>query len=97
VVTRRAVNIDELRSLAERRLPRMAFEYLDGGAEDESTVRRNREVRAHRLPLGKGYLHHGSTKLGVKKRTRLRNGFYGKKAQAPPKKLKPNEEFSGLD
>jgi (S)-mandelate dehydrogenase len=41
---RRAVSIDELRSLAERRLPRMAFEYLDGGAEDESTLRRNREV-----------------------------------------------------
>jgi (S)-mandelate dehydrogenase len=41
---RRAVSIDELRSLAERRVPRMAFEYLDGGAEDEATLRRNREV-----------------------------------------------------
>ena len=41
---RRAVSIDELRSLAERRVPRMAFEYLDGGAEDEVTLRRNREV-----------------------------------------------------
>ncbi len=41
---RRAVNIDELRSLAQRCVPRMAFEYVDGGAEDEVTLRRNREV-----------------------------------------------------
>ena len=41
---RRAVCIDELRALAERRVPHMAFEYLDGGAEDEVTLRRNREV-----------------------------------------------------
>jgi (S)-mandelate dehydrogenase len=41
---RRAMSIDELRALAERRVPRLAFEYLDGGAEDEVTLRRNREV-----------------------------------------------------
>jgi (S)-mandelate dehydrogenase len=40
---RRAVSIDELRALAERRVLRMAFEYLNGGAEDEVTLRRNRE------------------------------------------------------
>jgi (S)-mandelate dehydrogenase len=38
------VSIDELRSLAQRRVPRLAFEYLDGGAEDEVTLRHNREV-----------------------------------------------------
>jgi len=39
-----AVNIEELRSVAKRRLPRFAFDYLDGGAEDELTLRRNREA-----------------------------------------------------
>ena len=43
---RRAINIDELRSLAERRLPRMVFEYLEGGAEDERTLRSNLEAFA---------------------------------------------------
>jgi len=35
-------NIADLRERARRRLPRMAFEYLDGGAEDEVTLRANR-------------------------------------------------------
>jgi len=39
-----AVNIDELRAIARRRLPRFAFDYLDGGAEDEITLRRNRQA-----------------------------------------------------
>jgi (S)-mandelate dehydrogenase len=38
----RAVNIDDLRRLAMRRLPRVAFDFLDGGAEDEVTLRANR-------------------------------------------------------
>lgn len=36
-----AVNIEDLRAVARRRLPRFAFDYLDGGAEDELTLRRN--------------------------------------------------------
>ena len=39
-----AVNIEELRAIAKRCLPRFAFDYLDGGAEDEVTLRRNREA-----------------------------------------------------
>src|SRR5208337_2555229 len=35
------VNIEDLRRLAHRRLPRSVFDYLDGGAEDESTLREN--------------------------------------------------------
>ncbi|HUI52080.1 MAG TPA: alpha-hydroxy acid oxidase [Terriglobales bacterium] len=35
------VNIDDLRRLARRRLPRSVFDYLDGGAEDEWTLREN--------------------------------------------------------
>ncbi|MBN3738832.1 MULTISPECIES: alpha-hydroxy acid oxidase [Burkholderia] len=39
-----ACNVEELRMLARRRLPNFAFEYLDGGAEDEVTMRANRSA-----------------------------------------------------
>ncbi len=35
------VNVADLRELARRRLPRMVFDYLDGGAESEWTLREN--------------------------------------------------------
>src|SRR3954462_15885618 len=38
----RAVNIEDLRRLAKRRLPRAIFDFFDGGAEDETTLRGNR-------------------------------------------------------
>lgn len=38
---RRANNIADLRALARRRLPRPIFDYIDGGADDEVTLRRN--------------------------------------------------------
>ena len=38
----RALNIADLRALAQRRVPHLAFEYLEGGAEDEATLRCNR-------------------------------------------------------
>jgi L-lactate dehydrogenase (cytochrome) len=37
----RVLNIDELRRAAQRRLPRVVFDYIDGGAEDEWTLRAN--------------------------------------------------------
>ncbi|HTB92507.1 MAG TPA: alpha-hydroxy acid oxidase [Candidatus Sulfotelmatobacter sp.] len=37
----RVVNIADLRRLAQRRLPRSIFDYLEGGADDESTLREN--------------------------------------------------------
>jgi isopentenyl diphosphate isomerase/L-lactate dehydrogenase-like FMN-dependent dehydrogenase len=37
----RVVNIEDLRALARRRLPKMVFDYLDGGAEAEVTLREN--------------------------------------------------------
>ena len=40
----RVVNIDDLRRLAQRRLPRVIFDYIDGGAEDEVTLRDNRRA-----------------------------------------------------
>jgi L-lactate dehydrogenase (cytochrome) len=36
-----ALNIDDLRRLAKRRLPRAVFDYVDGGAEREWTLRGN--------------------------------------------------------
>ena len=46
----RARNIADLRLLAQRRLPRMVFDYIDGGAEDEITLARNTDrLRAHTL------------------------------------------------
>jgi len=37
----RVVNISDLRSIAERRVPRVVFDYLDGGADGEVTLREN--------------------------------------------------------
>ena len=37
----RVVNVEDLRLLARRRLPRVVFDYLDGGAEGEFTLRAN--------------------------------------------------------
>jgi L-lactate dehydrogenase (cytochrome) len=39
----KAINIDDLRRLARRRLPRTVFEFIDGGAQDEITLRANRD------------------------------------------------------
>jgi L-lactate dehydrogenase (cytochrome) len=36
-----AINIEDLRQAAERRLPRSVFDYIDGGAEAEQTLRAN--------------------------------------------------------
>jgi len=41
---RRALNIEELRQVALRRLPGFQAEYLEGGSEDEVALRRNRSI-----------------------------------------------------
>jgi (S)-mandelate dehydrogenase len=38
----KAFNVEELRQAARRRLPRAVFDFIDGGAEDERTLRENR-------------------------------------------------------
>ena len=40
----RAVNIEDLRRSAKSRLPRSVFDFFDGGAEEESTLRGNAEA-----------------------------------------------------
>jgi (S)-mandelate dehydrogenase len=45
-----AVNIDDLRRLARRRLPRLAFDFIEGGVEDEHCLEANESSFArHRL------------------------------------------------
>src|SRR5260370_3525692 len=39
--TLRVVNIADLRQIAQRRVPKAVFDYLDGGAEGEVTLREN--------------------------------------------------------
>ena len=46
----RAATVEDLRRIARRRLPRGVFDYIDGGAEDERSMRRNVEAFA-RLEL----------------------------------------------
>jgi (S)-mandelate dehydrogenase len=50
----RAVSVEDLRAMAHRRLPRFVLEYLEGGAEEEATLARNRAV------LGEFYFKHRS-------------------------------------
>jgi L-lactate dehydrogenase (cytochrome) len=38
---RRAASVADYRELARRRLPKMFYEYIDGGSYDEATLRRN--------------------------------------------------------
>jgi (S)-mandelate dehydrogenase len=47
-----AINIADLRVMAQRRLPRAIFDFFDGGAEDETTLRGNRAAfeRVRLLP-----------------------------------------------
>jgi len=40
----RAVNIEDLREVARRRVPKIVFNYIDGGAEGEWTLRENRRA-----------------------------------------------------
>src|SRR4029453_5429632 len=43
-IAARAINIADLRRLARRRLPRAVFDYIDGGADGEVTLRENRRI-----------------------------------------------------
>src|SRR5215472_18725092 len=40
----RALNIADLRAIARRRIPGFVYEYMEGGAEEEATLRGNREA-----------------------------------------------------
>ena len=42
----RAINIEDLRRLAKRRLPKIAFDFIEGGCEDETCLDRNEKSYA---------------------------------------------------
>jgi L-lactate dehydrogenase (cytochrome) len=44
VASPRVVDVDDLRTIARRRVPRAVFDYVDGGAEGEVTLRENRRA-----------------------------------------------------
>jgi isopentenyl diphosphate isomerase/L-lactate dehydrogenase-like FMN-dependent dehydrogenase len=44
VASPRVVNINDLRGLAKGRLPKAVFDYLDAGAEGETTLDENRRA-----------------------------------------------------
>ena len=64
-----AYSIEELRRLARRRIPRAVFDFIDGGAEDESTLRENSAAFARvrlqrRVLVGVAEVDTGTTILG---------------------------------
>ncbi len=45
-----AINLEDLRLMAKRKLPRIAFDFIEGGADDEACLIRNRQAfEQHRL------------------------------------------------
>jgi L-lactate dehydrogenase (FMN-dependent) and related alpha-hydroxy acid dehydrogenases len=65
------INVADLRSAACRRLPKAVFDYLDGGADDEITMRDNAEAFAElrfrpRSAVDAGELDLSATVLGTK-------------------------------
>jgi L-lactate dehydrogenase (cytochrome)/(S)-mandelate dehydrogenase len=71
----RALSIADLRAIAQRRLPRSVFEFIDGGAEDELTLRENRAA-FERIRLAPRVLTDVSS-------LNLETEIVGKVAQAP--------------
>lgn len=47
-----AVNLDDLRKLAKRRLPKIAYDFIEGGLDDEDGLARNEDAfkRIHLVP-----------------------------------------------
>ncbi|MBF8304148.1 MAG: (S)-2-hydroxy-acid oxidase, partial [Dehalococcoidia bacterium] len=41
---RSIVNLEDVRQMARRRLPKFVFDFVDGGAEDEVTLKANRRA-----------------------------------------------------
>ncbi len=70
-----ALCIADLRECARRRVPHFAFEYVEGGSEDEATLRRNRSAfeSLRFVP---------QTLIDTSER-QLRIELFGKQAQAP--------------
>lgn len=78
----RAWNIGDLRTMAKRRLPRAIFDFFDGAAEDEITLRENRAAfqRVRLLPrmlAGVERVDTSATLLGARSRMPIAVGPTG--------------------
>ncbi len=62
---RRAITIEDLRRIARRRLPNFSYEYVEGGAEDEATLRRNRDVFSRVAWLPRALVGAGPADIGT--------------------------------
>jgi len=71
----RVLTIEELRAAARRRLPRAVFDYVDGGAEDETGIARNRAA-FERIALHPRYL------VDITERS-LRRSLFGREWAMP--------------
>ncbi|MGC2519903.1 MAG: alpha-hydroxy acid oxidase [Burkholderiales bacterium] len=78
----RAYSVEDLRRLAQRRLPRAVFDFFDGGAEDEVTLRENRaafeRVRlAPKMLVGVAQIDTSTTVLGERSKLPIAVGPTG--------------------
>jgi (S)-mandelate dehydrogenase len=71
----KAINIEDLRQMARRRLPRAIFDFFDGGAEDEVTLRANRAAFERVRLLPRVLVNVAEVDTGV--------NIFGKKANLP--------------
>ena len=58
----KVINLEDMRTLARRRLPRIAFDFIDGGADDERGMQRNRDAFSRHCLLPR-YLRDVSKRL----------------------------------
>jgi (S)-mandelate dehydrogenase len=70
-----AITIDDLKTLAQRRLPRVLWDYLEGGAEEEQTMRANRLAFERYTFAPRAATGEGKQDLGIE--------LYGHKLAAP--------------
>ena len=68
---RRAYSVEAMRALARAALPKPVFDFADGGAEDEQTLRRN-EAAFEEIALGR-----------ARERTRQQRHFIESRLVAP--------------
>lgn len=61
----RFVSVDAVRAMARRRLPRMVFDFADGGAEAEHTMHRNEEAFRELCILPRPFNGGGTRKISV--------------------------------
>jgi (S)-mandelate dehydrogenase len=71
----RALDIHELREMARARLPNFAWEYMEGGSEDEATLTRNRHAFDKHL-----WVHRAPVNVGTRS---LETSVFGKPTKLP--------------